>query len=90
MLLAELRMEEKKLKERREAAEARVRSHLRLENPEEKPKIGRPNKNQLIPSVLGKRKRAKKPVARKKKKVKKSKKPKNQPSVASFFAKVKK
>ena len=54
------------------------------------PFLCRPNKNQLIPSVLGKRKRAKKPVARKKKKVKKSKKPKNQPSVASFFAKVKK
>ena len=43
-------------------------------------------------SVLGKRKRAQKPVARKKKaKSNKAKpKPKNQPSISAFFAKVKK
>ena len=37
---------------------------LRLGDPEEKPKIGRPNKEQRVKSVLEKRKRAKKAVAR--------------------------
>ena len=92
MLLAELRVEEKKLKEKREKAEARVRSFMRLGDPNEKPKIGRPNVNEEIKSILGKRKRERKPIARKKKvkKVKSKPKPKNQPSIASFFNKVKK
>ncbi len=90
VLLAELRAEEKKLKEKRERAEARVRSGSRPGDPQEKPKIGRPKKNKPVPSVLGKRKRPQKPRPKKKKSKKSSEKPKNQPSISLFFSKVKK
>ena len=57
---------------------------------QEKPQIGRPKNDQPVPSALRKRKRAKQ-QNRKKKKAKKNKAtPKNQPSISSFFAKVKK
>ena len=87
MLLAKSRVEEKKLKEKREKAEVQVRAHLQLGDPQQKPHIGRPKKVKEAPIVLGKRKRAKKPVPKRKKAKKGKPAPKNQPSIASIFAK---